>query len=159
MVASFEKKHNSLFARLVHGNFIPVGIPWEASHGMGWDRHKLLCDGNGTDKYVPWTTLLFAFNAILTSSICYFYREWLNQIWSRIEIPTNQMFFTRLRQYCGSVKTDVVELDRQVLNGTLHEPSKQFPCEHQMSCGRQQRATVDHVTKKKTVFRIRRQIC
>jgi len=24
---------------------------------MGWDRHKLLWDGNGTDKYVPWTTL------------------------------------------------------------------------------------------------------
>jgi len=24
---------------------------------MGWDRHKLLSDGNGTDKYVPWTTL------------------------------------------------------------------------------------------------------
>jgi len=32
---------------------------WE-SHGkrpMGWDRHKLLWDGNGTDEYVPWTTL------------------------------------------------------------------------------------------------------
>jgi len=28
--------------RLVHGNVIP----------MGWDRHKLLWDGNGTDKYV-----------------------------------------------------------------------------------------------------------
>ena len=30
------------------------------SHGkrpMRWDRHKLLWDGNGTDKYVPWTTL------------------------------------------------------------------------------------------------------
>ena len=30
------------------------------SHGkrpMGWDRHKLLWDRNGTDKYVPWTTL------------------------------------------------------------------------------------------------------
>jgi len=25
---------------------------------MGWDRHKLLWDGNGTDKYVPWTTLV-----------------------------------------------------------------------------------------------------
>jgi len=24
---------------------------------MAWDRHKLLLDGNGTDKYVPWTTL------------------------------------------------------------------------------------------------------
>jgi len=24
---------------------------------MEWDRHKLLWDGNGTDKYVPWTTL------------------------------------------------------------------------------------------------------
>jgi len=24
---------------------------------MGWDRHQLLWDGNGTDKYVPWTTL------------------------------------------------------------------------------------------------------
>jgi len=32
---------------------------WE-SHGkrpMGWDRHKLLRDGNGIDKYVSWTTL------------------------------------------------------------------------------------------------------
>jgi len=27
---------------------------------MGWDRHKLLWDGNGTDKYVPWTTLPLA---------------------------------------------------------------------------------------------------
>ena len=34
-----------------------MGIPWETSHGMGRDRHKLLWDGNGTDKYVPWTTL------------------------------------------------------------------------------------------------------
>jgi len=34
--------------RLVHGNVIPMGIPWETSHGMGWV---------GTDKYVPWTTL------------------------------------------------------------------------------------------------------
>jgi len=25
---------------------------------MEWDRHKLLWDGNGTDKYVPWTTLV-----------------------------------------------------------------------------------------------------
>jgi len=25
---------------------------------MGWDRHKLLWDGDGTDKYVLWTTLL-----------------------------------------------------------------------------------------------------
>jgi len=32
-------------------------VPWD---GMRWDRHKLLWDGNGTDKYVPWTTLAFA---------------------------------------------------------------------------------------------------
>jgi len=25
---------------------------------MGWDRHKLLWNGNETDKYVPWTTLI-----------------------------------------------------------------------------------------------------
>ena len=43
--------------RLVHGNVIPMEIPWETSHGMGRDRHKLLWGGNGTDKYVPWTTL------------------------------------------------------------------------------------------------------
>ena len=24
---------------------------------MGWDRHKLLWDGDGTNKYVLWTTL------------------------------------------------------------------------------------------------------
>ena len=39
-----------------YGN--PMGnVPWD---GMRWDRHKLLWDGNGTDKYVPWTTLAFA---------------------------------------------------------------------------------------------------
>jgi len=27
---------------------------------MGWDRHKLLWDGNGTDKYVPWTNLMIS---------------------------------------------------------------------------------------------------
>jgi len=45
--------------RLVHGNVIPMGIPWETSHrmGVGRDRRKLLWDGNGTDKYVPWTTI------------------------------------------------------------------------------------------------------
>jgi len=45
--------------RLVLGNVIPMGIPWETSHGMGWgrDSHELLWDGNETDKYVPWTTL------------------------------------------------------------------------------------------------------
>jgi len=51
---------NRLISRLVHGNGIPMGIPWETSHGMGWDRHKLLWDGNGTDKYVPWTPLLIS---------------------------------------------------------------------------------------------------
>jgi len=30
---------------------------WETSYGMGWDRHKLLWDGNGPNKYVPCTTL------------------------------------------------------------------------------------------------------
>jgi len=34
-----------------------MGIPLETSHGMGWDRHKLLWYGKETDKYVPWTTL------------------------------------------------------------------------------------------------------
>jgi len=36
-----------------------TGFLWE-SHGkrpMRWDRHKLLWVGNGTYKYVPWTTL------------------------------------------------------------------------------------------------------
>jgi len=32
-------------ARLVHGNGIPMGIPWETSHGMGWDS---------THLYFPW---------------------------------------------------------------------------------------------------------
>jgi len=38
-----------------------MGFLWE-SHGkrpVELDRHTLLWDGNGTDKYVPWTTLLF----------------------------------------------------------------------------------------------------
>ena len=44
---------------LLAGLSMGMGFLWE-SHGkrrMGWDRHKLLWDGNGTDKYVPWTTL------------------------------------------------------------------------------------------------------
>jgi len=44
--------------RVVHGNAIPMGISWETSHGMRWDRHKLVWDENGTDEYVPWTTLV-----------------------------------------------------------------------------------------------------
>jgi len=32
---------------------------------MGWDRHKLLWDGNRTDKYVPWTTLRILFCPVL----------------------------------------------------------------------------------------------
>jgi len=39
------------------GLSIGMSFLWETSHGMAWDRHKLLWDGNGTDKYVPWTTL------------------------------------------------------------------------------------------------------
>jgi len=27
--------------RLVHRNVIPMGITWEASHGMGWDTTHL----------------------------------------------------------------------------------------------------------------------
>ena len=40
---------------------------WE-SHGkrpMGWDRHKVLWGGNGTDKHVPWITLLISFLDVL----------------------------------------------------------------------------------------------
>jgi len=43
----------AIIYRLVRGNAIPIGIQRETSHGMGWDRHKLLWDGNGTDKNVP----------------------------------------------------------------------------------------------------------
>jgi len=47
-----------------------MGIPWETSHGMGWDRYKLLWDGNGTDKYVPWTTLVFlSYIALLVENV------------------------------------------------------------------------------------------
>jgi len=28
-------------SRLVHGNWIPMGIPWETTHGMGWDSTHL----------------------------------------------------------------------------------------------------------------------
>jgi len=27
--------------RLIHGNGIPMGIPWETSHGMAWDSTPL----------------------------------------------------------------------------------------------------------------------
>jgi len=33
--------------RLVHGNVIPMGIPWETSHGMGWDGTGINCYGMG----------------------------------------------------------------------------------------------------------------
>jgi len=44
---------------------------------MGWDRHKLLWDGNGTDKYVPWTTLVMRFlnAAKLEDNLMYCGRE------------------------------------------------------------------------------------
>jgi len=51
---------------------------WE-SHGkrsMGWDRHKLLWDG--TDKYVPWTTLHIGKCIVLKTC------------WSLPQIPTFQ---------------------------------------------------------------------
>jgi len=37
-------------------------VSWD---GMRWDRHKLLEDGNGTDKYVPWTTLEISSRALV----------------------------------------------------------------------------------------------
>jgi len=51
---------------------------WEF-HGnrpMGWDRHKLLWDGNGTDKYVPWTTLT------ISMVLHYKISEYKNMLWS-----------------------------------------------------------------------------
>jgi len=33
--------------RLVHGNVIPMGIPWEKSHGMGWYGTGINCYGMG----------------------------------------------------------------------------------------------------------------
>ena len=45
---------------LLSGLSMGMGFLWE-SHGkrpMGWDSHnKLLWEGNGTDKYIPWTSL------------------------------------------------------------------------------------------------------
>jgi len=38
-------------------------VPW-----VGWDRHKLLWDGNGTDKYVSWTTLIFCLLWLISAS-------------------------------------------------------------------------------------------
>ena len=37
-------------------SFIPMGIPWETSHGMGWDGKGINCYGNGTDMChgQPW---------------------------------------------------------------------------------------------------------
>ena len=34
-----------------------MGMPFLWERPMGWDRHKLLWDGNRTDKYIPWKTL------------------------------------------------------------------------------------------------------
>jgi len=65
----FLSKHESILKVSARGIFFhemttSQACPWEwESHGkcpMGWDRHKLLWDGNGTDKYVPWTTLPLA---------------------------------------------------------------------------------------------------
>jgi len=60
-VSKYSLQSNAFtITRLVHGNVIPMGIPWKTSNGLGWDRHKLLWDGNGTNKYVPWTTLVIS---------------------------------------------------------------------------------------------------
>jgi len=52
--SSFENASYT-FADLSMG----MGFLWESQgkRPMGWDRHKLLWVANGTDKYVPWTTL------------------------------------------------------------------------------------------------------
>jgi len=44
-------------------------IPYQYYNGnpVGWDRHKSLWDGNGTDKYVPWTILQ---STSLTQHLC-----------------------------------------------------------------------------------------
>jgi len=46
---------------------------------MGWDRHKLLCDGNGTDKYVPWTTLSIPTIVIIRDVVL------TKKVWERIK--------------------------------------------------------------------------
>jgi len=33
--------------RLVHGNVIPMGIPWETPHGLRWDGTSIHCYGIG----------------------------------------------------------------------------------------------------------------
>jgi len=55
LIASYRPTNSGKNTGLSMG----ISFLWE-SHGkrpMGWDRHKLLWDGKGTDKYVPWTTL------------------------------------------------------------------------------------------------------
>jgi len=57
--------HNSYCAihRLVHGNGILMGIPWETSHGMGWDGTGInynpkLVHGNVIPMGIPLETTL-----------------------------------------------------------------------------------------------------
>jgi len=37
----------AVIGTLVHGNGILMGIPWETSHGMGWDGTGINCYGMG----------------------------------------------------------------------------------------------------------------
>jgi len=42
-----QYQHEAPRTRLVHGNVIPMGIPCETSHGMGWDGTGINCYGMG----------------------------------------------------------------------------------------------------------------
>jgi len=65
---------------------------------MGWDRHKLLWDGNGTDKDVPWTTLNVCQHTwstfVYKNHICFF-----------LSVLKKQTHCTYIRSMCGGINT------------------------------------------------------
>jgi len=94
-------------AELFPGLSMGMSFLWE-SHGkrpMGWDRHKMLWDGNGTAKYVPWTTLVIS---------------------QSLHIP--QVILCKLRLLnlpaCRSVNLGVLFITQQALHNRFSEDRK-----------------------------------
>ena len=75
-----------------------MGIPWD---GMGWDKHNLLWERKGTEKYVPWTSLLtnraktFLYSLLIFSREIHFkvlssaWRSWQGVLISVISLNNN----------------------------------------------------------------------
>ena len=98
---------NVIIYRLVCGKVIPMGIQREMSHGMGWDRHKLLWEGNGTEKMSheqPWLYNSNVDMAVITAvMMIYLYVLLLLYFcfkWVKFELDTHKSNLIWVQTFC-----------------------------------------------------------